>query len=332
MARVRRADVRAERAELVSVLIREVEDWVDESRFDWLYLDNPVGEARCWVLDDGGEIVGISTAFPRQFRAAGRDVKAWVLGDFCVSRRLRSLGPAMQLQRAAFDAVNEGEVDVWYDFPNEPMLAVYRRMGTAPTRELVRMVYLLKADGLASRHLGDGVVAKALGFAGNVLLSTRSAFSRRDPSMTLSRSNNELDAAGEPGFMLEDGVWLRRTSDYVNWRYRDFPGEPPSILTASGGGSIVFCQVGDSIEIVDLFGVPDERTLKQLLLAVVDEARKRAASGLTFALSSDHPWIGFVRELGFRDRDTKPFVVFSGDSDLGRSMRWFLVGGDRDLW
>ena len=81
---VREADIRAERQVLVDVLARELAGWSDANKFDWLYLDNPFGEARCWVLvDDDETIVGVSAALPRTLRLGARELRAWHL---CWSR------------------------------------------------------------------------------------------------------------------------------------------------------------------------------------------------------------------------------------------------------
>lgn len=333
---VREADPRAEKAAILNVLTAELEGWTGAGKFDWLYLDNPFGEARCWVLEDAnGALVGVSAAFPREMVWGSRRLRAWVLGDFCVSRRFRSLGPAVRLQRAAFDAVDRGgDVDLWYDFPSKSMQAVYRRIGDTRRGELVRMVYLIKADRAMARRVGNPALARGLSSVGNVLLGSRAALESRDADVTLRSRDADFDGSPPRGFQIEDGVSLHRSSEYLNWRYRDDPRGAPSILDAggSGAGSIVYRGLGDDFEIVDVFGVDTQVSLKELVFAVVDEARAHDAESVTVSISSEHSWAAVLRSLGFHSRDSQPFVSYSRVGVFARPAPWFVLGGDRDLY
>lgn len=332
--RVREANLREEKSALVDVLTESIAGWADDSKFDWLFLDNPFGEARCWVLVDESErIAGVSAAFPRVLLHGGRQLRAWVLGDFCVAPRLRSLGPAMKLQREAFDAVDRGEVDLWYDFPSQSMMAVHRRMGAEHCGELVRMVHLLRTDRAVRERVKNPALAKGLRVAGNAVLASRAALVKRDSSMTVIERTDDFGASdSERG--LEDGIVLSRTPNYLNWRYRRDPRGCPTILSVlgGGGGSVVFQNVGDDVEIVDIFGVVDSKSMRELILAVIEAARARDAVSVTTSLSSDHPWVGELGTLGFKKRDAGPFVVYAKWGVLPEPTRWFLLSGDRDLF
>jgi len=331
---VREAKIREERSALVEVLVQELEGWADGRKFDWLYLDNPFGEARCWVLEEEtGDVVGVSAAFPRMLRHGAQDVRGWVLGDFCVAQKLRSLGPAVRLQRAAFEAVDRGEMNLWYDFPSRSMMAVYRRMGADRVGELARMVYLLKADRAIEERIESPMLARGLSAAGNTLLASRAALARRDTSVAVSARDGDFDASPSSGFDLDTGVSLNRTADYLNWRYRRDPRERPSILseTGAGDGSIVYRPGWDDVEIVDVFGASDGNVLRELVLAVVDEARESGATSVSVRVSDGHPWMDVLGAAGFRKRESGPFVVYSRDAAWSDPAKWFLFAGDREL-
>ena len=65
--------------------------------------NGPHGEARAWLAIDGDQetVIGVAAAFPRRFYAK-RQTKSlpgcWVI--FVFTLQYRSLGPALQLQRA----------------------------------------------------------------------------------------------------------------------------------------------------------------------------------------------------------------------------------------
>src|SRR5262249_14595697 len=101
--RIRQAALNSDEAELTDLLRRHLAPTADERRFGWLYRDSPHGEARSWLACDAqGNAVGAATAFPRRVHVDGREKRNWVLGDFCLDEEFRSLGPALQLQRACF--------------------------------------------------------------------------------------------------------------------------------------------------------------------------------------------------------------------------------------
>src|SRR5258706_11306454 len=89
----------------------------DEKRFEWLYIENPHGPARTWVAIDESKdsVVGIASAFPRRLLVKGQAVAGHVLGDFGVDPQYRTLGPAVQLQKACLAAFQGGPA---YDFPS----------------------------------------------------------------------------------------------------------------------------------------------------------------------------------------------------------------------
>ena len=331
---VREANLREERSALVDALSESLEGWNDDTKFDWLYLDNPFGEARCWVLvDEKGNIVGVSAAFPRVLRLDERELRAWVLGDFCVAPKLRSLGPAMKLQRAVFDAVGRGDVDLWYDFPSQSMMAVYQRMGAEHCGDFVRMVQLLRTDRAVGKRVKNPVIAKGLSVAGNALLASRAALAKRDVAVEVVPDEGEsVLSDGATG--LGEGIVLSRTSDYLNWRYRHDPRGKPAILNVSrgGNGSVVFQDLGDDVEIVDLFGAGGSNSLRELVLSVIEVARERDAMSVTMALSSDHPWVVELGKLGFQKRESRQFVVYAPAGVLAERTRWFLTSGDSDLY
>src|SRR6266851_6306435 len=97
---IRDADLKADREEIIRFVHENLTPNSDGRRFDWLYLENPYGHARAWMaVDELGRTVGQAAAFPRHFSIGGSPHRVWVLGDFCVARGYRSLGPALQLQR-----------------------------------------------------------------------------------------------------------------------------------------------------------------------------------------------------------------------------------------
>jgi len=83
----------------------------------------------------------------------GKEKRGWVLGDFCFGERFRSLGPALQLQRACLESLAQEPNAFTYDFPSQSMMAIYKRIGIAQSGSLVRWPSLLKRKAKLKRSL-----------------------------------------------------------------------------------------------------------------------------------------------------------------------------------
>lgn len=323
-------DLSGSRDRLIELLAESLDDWRNAApgKYAWLYLENPAGPARVWGLKAEGLVVGASAALPRTIRSTLRHA-AWVLGDFCIAPRHRSLGPALALQRAACDAVERGEVDLWYDFPSRTMLAIYARMSIRPAGEMKRLVYPLKVDSFVEKRVGSAVIRRGVSAVGNAALSARDAIRQRDRAVEVRLFDRNFEGAYRTGLEDKGGVYLDRTADYLNWRYRRDPRGAASILEA-GGAFLVFRRSSDQIGIVDLFGTDDAAILRELVLEVIEIGRAESMESVVCSISEQHPWVPILEELGFRVRDGVPFVVYARPGVLEEGTAWFLMSGDRD--
>ena len=110
---IREADLKRDGVRIADALSKYLTPLADLQRFDWLYNRNPNGKARAWVGLIEGDVVATAAVFPRRAYFNKSEIIAWVLGDFCVSDRHRSLGPAVALQRACY----KRPILVAYRFP-----------------------------------------------------------------------------------------------------------------------------------------------------------------------------------------------------------------------
>jgi hypothetical protein len=330
MFSVRQVKLPSERKDLIEVLSRNLDDWGEgsEAKFDWLYCRNPFGAARAWFLESAsGAIVGASAAFPRRLRLGSKTVEAWVLGDFCVDREHRSLGPALRLQRIALAGVDNGEVDAWYDFPSRSMSAIYGRMGLPIVGDMLRLVYPLRVG----RTGASSAAASVADFA----LRVRDALRTRDSSIEIRPVADWPQVRLEPGSDTDGGIHLERTEEYLDWRYRQDPRGGYTVLSAwrssACGGCIVFRERRDAFAIVDAFGVQEPEFLRALVLEVVGRARTANVERIVAGFSENHPWVKTFRMIGFRRRESSPYVAYARAGSLPRGAPWLLMNGDRDL-
>src|SRR5712672_3604920 len=121
---IRAADPEADRVLLADVLTRNLGPACGDRRYEWLYLQNPHGRARAWLATESatGRGIGAAAAFPRTFFVRGSVRHGYVLGDFCIDQHHRSLGLALQLQRASLEEIVATRPYIAYDFPSDRMI------------------------------------------------------------------------------------------------------------------------------------------------------------------------------------------------------------------
>jgi hypothetical protein len=136
-----------------------------KAKFDWMYLRNPAGPAMVWMVRHrgSGELVGMTSLFPRRFVLGSRVVLGAVAGDLFVSAVHRSAGPALMLQRALLEAADRGAVNFVLAFPNARSEPIIRRVGYQRIAPLITLVRAVRTSHyLAAAGLPQGM-ARCLG-------------------------------------------------------------------------------------------------------------------------------------------------------------------------
>jgi hypothetical protein len=338
----RSATLDADRQDIIELLRRHLTPLSDGNRFDWLYRLSPYGPARVWVACDSvnGEIVGAAAIFPRKMYVGGIEKMAWVLGDFCLEEKYRSLGPALQLQRACLEACSEPPFEFCYDFPSKSMMAIYKRLGVSETSKLVRWAKPLRMEGKLEQIVGSEVVARGLATIGNVVLAQRGWKGTKE-SCELAFHHG---ACGEEFNALDrqlrerTGVCTVRTAEYLNWRYLRHPATPHEFMTARRNGALigyaVFAYRAEDAKIVDVCSVEEPAVIARLLAGVVGILSQRGVMTVSLNSGESHPWNPIFQRAGFRRREATPVIASTGprNHQIRTTIRekWYLMQGDRD--
>ncbi|MGB9256638.1 MAG: GNAT family N-acetyltransferase [Candidatus Korobacteraceae bacterium] len=329
---VREANLIEDRPILTALASRYLQSDADQRRYQWLYCDNPFGKARAWIAcDKFDNAIGIAALFPRQMYCQGAVVPGWVLGDFCVAPEHRTLGPALQLQRACLQSVQSGEFAAVYDFPSRTMLAIYKHLGIEPIEQSVRMAKVLRADRIFRNLTVPGLSRAVMGGANFVIgLEDRASGSPANVEFTLQDGPcgpEYSELAGEVGSSL--GICTVRSAEYLNWRYRRHPHVAYEFLAARRGGQLlaycVFTQSEDGATVAEFFGKPNDRVLVSLLRKLATLSRKRGVATVSLPLLSRDPRHRLLRRVGFRAREVVPVLVISQ-----RRSQLLLMHGDRE--
>jgi hypothetical protein len=340
---IRPSKLHADRVPLIEALNRWLTPESNGRRFEWLYLNNPHGEARVWLSTLGatGSIIGAAAAFPRKMLVRGVPTAGCVLGDFFIAPQYRTIGPALQLQRACLDALDSPSLQIFYEFPAAAMLPIYKRLSIEPSDQMVRLAKPLRADRKLREIVKHPLVVRSLSGPINRVMELRDLPRNHRSRCTIAVHTG---SCGEEFTDLahanssEYGICTERSAEYLNWRYLNHFARRYEILTARRDGSLVAYAVFTSDqgngEIADLFGVCEPAVLSDLITGVVARLRKKSIFTLSTQMLDCHPWLGLFRKLGFRERESCP-VIHTGisESDRNRPMNsqpWFLMQGDRE--
>lgn len=340
--RIRPADLEADADDLVNLLERHLSRQVDAARFRWLYRDGIYGRARVWVAveKDNGRIVGSAAAYPRSLSLSGKDRLGFVLGDFCMDEKYRSLGPSIQLQRACLNALQEPSFEFVYDFPSRGMMAVYKRLGIEQSGELVRWAKPLRVEQRLLGLVRSKSLARGLGILANPLLRRRGWRGDRnlcDLSLQQGPCSGEFSRLDRE-IQSKVGVRTLRSAEYLNWRYFGTSATRHEFLTARRAGKLlgyVVCSPAvEDARIVDLCSVEEHGVIARLLFGAVERMRAQGAATVSLNAGSAHPWNNLFERAGFQRRESSPIVVVvapgSAISRTDFEHKWFVMQGERD--
>jgi hypothetical protein len=341
---IRSAKFPEDRSRLVAFLREFLAPLSSDRRFDWLYLENPAGQALIWLATNAadGALIGAAAAFPRRICAHGRVLQGFVLGDFCIHPSFRALGPALQLQRACLEVTNYPASERAYDFPSESMSAVYRRLGVEPQDQMVRMAKPLRVDRKIASSIKSRVLARSLIVLGNRALKWRRGRPRIEPADEIGWHEGpcNVEFTGLAAETLENaGVCVVRDAPYLNWRFLSHPVQKFEILTARKKnaliGYLILTQEDQDVRIVDLLGTADTRILRNLVLHAAESARERGAMTISASVLGSHRYMKLFESLGFRRRESCPVFLFPSAAVPSRPAQvsthnWLLMDGDRE--
>jgi GNAT superfamily N-acetyltransferase len=340
---VRRAEVDGEKATLTAFLSSYLSPDANEARYEWLYCKNPQGMARVWVACEleTGMIIGVAAAFPRRIHRHGKEVRGYVLGDFCIHPDYRSLGPALALQRSSLEDLSREGAGFVFDFPSTSMLAIYKRLRIEPQESVIRFAKPLRANRQIHLRIPNEAARSSLAVVANAALRLRDVGLKRSSAWTISE---ETGPCGEE-FTLATQRWaLRmdvcagRNADYLNWRFLQHPQRRYQFLTARKDGRLcgflIYHWSGEDATVVDLFAEGDP-VCKALLVETIAIMRRKNVNTLSAPFLASHAGREILEDCGFQPRESTPVVLLTlpwagNRQDDQDTNHWYLTHGDRE--
>lgn len=332
------ADVAADRELLADLLGQFLTRVSSPRRCRWFYEENPHGRATVHVAREvaTGRIVGSGAVIPRLLWLDGKPTQAAVLADFWIHPDHRTLGPALQLQRACL-ATAEATGAAVYDLPQGTMPAVYRRLRLLGDDQLRRHAMPLHLGRIVGRIVPVAPIATMLAVIGSLALQVPRAV--RASRCRVVPFDGRFDATFEPLLSrppAADEVAVVRSAEYLNWRYRDHYHLEHRVFVAlrddAPVGYAVALLDGTSAELLDVQPMADPR----ITVALVNEAARRlralGAESLSMAAVADGAAENVLRAAGLVPREGRAVVLrrFAAAGAPAPAGRWRLGYGDID--
>jgi hypothetical protein len=329
------------KAEMIALLGRHLTPDSDETRFHWLYRANPSGRAQAWLAWDTTRksFVGLASAFPRRFYLHGKEKLGLVLGDFCLAEEYRSMGPALQLQRACLKAL-VAPFDFCYDFPSKSMMAIYKRMGIQQAGLLVRWAKPLRINEKLEAIVGSRGAGTVIAPIVNKFLAVRGWKGEKSSchvDFAPPPYGDEFSALNER-LRRDLAVSADRGAPYLNWRYFEGDRKDYEVLAARRNGALVgyiaLKNNSKDARIVELVSLEEPGVIVRLIAQAVHRLRLGGARSVSLVAGENHRWGSLFERAGFKRRETCP-VVFAVRDDRESEEAAFYSGsyfmeGERD--
>ena len=342
-----KGDIRQDSSTIRELWGRKFPKW-PQDKYEWLYKNNPYGEASCWIVRQGkgNIVVGTTAVFPKKVTVEGKTVLGGITGDFGVDKTHRILGPAIQLQKGAISTCKTKQFDFLYGYPNRRSEAVQRRAGFKMLGSALRMVRILKSRDYFRRHIKPVGLAEAVSKVADIVIRITS---REDLHMNkgdfrfnvVSEFGEEFDALWEKA-ASQFKIIGERTSQFLTWRLKQCPYKNYSTFVMSSNGSkeilgyIAYTVTDNNSHIMDFFAVDMDTLADVLLSEFVSFQRRTGINSISFFFFGTERVVRkFVKHrFSIRDDHRNIVAYIEPSSELSGSLlekeNWYLTETDLD--
>jgi len=341
------ADIKRDLDIFLELLNRNRRNDVGRNRFEWLYLNNPHGYAKAWIVYDENtqEPVAFTSVLPRLVKVDDYEISCWNCCDFSVDQKYRTLGVAVKLRRKAKECVDNGDISSLYAHPNDRMKVIHERVGHTPIGEMNRYARVLRSDHHVHQRVKNRVIANIVSASVNFILKIPDAFFSVDNHYVVQMvGDKKFDDEYDKLFEDIAGCYKiigDRRSAYLNWRYIENPLYKCDRMIIRDNhklvGYIIYYIEGSTAVFKDILCVQDENILKTLLFSWIKYLRKKSVHTISAIFMNTNPMVAVFQKAGFKIRSEKSSVyAYARKKDEVEPLwlngeNWYMTVGDRDV-
>ena len=316
------------------------------ARYDWLYLRNPQGLGRLYLLHapGAGEIVGAAGVGARRFHTTGNSEtsQSGILVDFVVHPAHRSLFPALVLQKAVCEQEFRSCGFV-YGLPVQKAVPVVARLEGAMRFVSSTYVGVVRTAPFLRRRM-PGMplfVVKLLAVGADLLLRVvQAGLTLASAKVRCVRANGEYpDVTSLAAEIAREGDTHigDRSPEVLAWRARS-PGRHFEIVTfrrrRTGEllGYAMYALENADLSIVDFLVPAKNRLARGIWLAILRMAAELGAKAVRVEFGGCPRVIAQLRSTGYMHAGFRPgFVIFPANSSGVRRGSWWFTRLDEDV-
>jgi len=346
--KIRKADMVEDREGIIAFWKTNFPGWQEE-KYDWFYMNNPRGEADCWVAEtiEDEEIVGAIACFPRRFAIDGKEHLAGLGGDLGVSKEHRQHGLAMNLRKEMMNYMGKANYAFLLGTPNDRSLRITLKAGYTILGRIRRTTRILHSKAFVKKVVPLDFISRILSGPIDFIIRTSAKENR---FRNENRYKFEILDSFDSRF---DDLWKRsqknyflmgeRSADYLNWRFTQCPftkfktfalfekdeGKLVSYLTYWVEGSIV--------EIGDFYGGKMPDCLDPLISSFLLYMRGEPVDRVILTHFGNTQYQQKFRDFGFKMRpDQRAIILFADQSSsyydrIFEQSNWHFSAGDNDV-
>jgi len=289
--------------------------------------------------------VGATGLMARTLNAFGEVLQAGQAIDLNVDRAHRTIGPALGLQRGVTGAVKRGQLGLVYAFPSAQSESVLRRAGYRVLGGVQRWYKPLECEEVFKDRLRHPLARKVVStVVGSALRLKCPEIPRRRAGLDVCVTDH-FDARFDVLWQAAArrfGIVGERTSEYLNWRFRQCPNVRYRVFCLTGAGQellayLVYTRHEDTIHVNDLF-FAEHDGLSLLLAEFLHLMRRQRAKAVVTVYQGSEVVSRILRRFGFWKRPSEwNTMVYVDRQRFGRNAeavfdpnRWHLTRADID--
>jgi|GEM_PF-5932639 len=332
-------------------LWRENLSLYDERRFDWLYNKNPAGHSVTFIAINSptSEIVGCASIMPREIIIDGKKEKIGIAIDFAIDKKYRVFGPAIPLQKAIVNYINEDELLFNFGYPNRAGEGIFPKIGYKKLGYAQSWSKLLRVNKRVEKKIKIKIIVSLISKVINMILTIsdkiKSAFLGNEFFLReIKNISNEFDEFWQE--MIRNGKIITgiRNKKYLNWRMSQ--PDKKNILMGFYNktnkkllGYISYTEKQETIFIEDMYTFHDEKILSALLFDFAIKMRKKNKDTIYITYFGNNFVSKSLKKANFILRSGKrSCIIYLPEKRIEQSKKnileknnWYLLDGEMDL-
>lgn len=346
--RIEQADLKRDREDIIDFWSKNFKGWMP-GKYDQFYLDNPLGQAPCWIIREPleGMVVAAYALFPRYTWVDGKRHIFGICGDMGADPHHRGHGLGRRLQQAAREFFDASDWRLLYGTANVLSRKVLAHEGFIFIGTSVRMSRVLNSRSVFERNSLLRIIAPLVAPIIDWVIVRRSAENNyandeRYQLISLDEFDERFDTLFKSA-ISRFRIIGDRGAAILNWRFARSPQKDFRIqaLVEKGKdcivGYVVF-QVRDGVVLIeDIFALDSDQSLRRVLGHFILSLREADVAAINLSFYGATKYVDLLADFGFviRDRERTFVMLISEESDLypvvTDQQNWYFFHADNDV-